>query len=155
MNNQPIHLDEYKLEDDHIDQIILSSIWATELAMHDIDFGRRHRGGRGAIGLFVDTEDRADAEQLLAALNVPGTDYTARWCLYESGDRRLFVLRLATPTNSMVSSAGERIALLDRAFLRARSIAITPKRDGIIDGARSITIENDREFWSAAIGRVR
>ena len=89
------------------------------------------------------------------ALHVPGTDYTARWSLIESDDRRIFVLRLATPTCSMVSIAGPRSDSLDRAFRRAVNVAVTPKRNGTIDMARSVTIDNDREFWDVAIGRVR
>ena len=155
MTNEPTHVDEYNLEDDHV-QPDHQLLHLRHRGPHSgIELGvRRHRVD-GTIGLFVDTEDRVDAERLFEALHVPGTDYTARWSLIESDDRRIFVLRLATPTCSMVSIAGPRSDSLDRAFRRAVNVAVTPKRNGTIDMARSVTIDNNREFWDVAIGRVR
>ena len=157
MNTEPIHIDRYNLEDDHIDQIIDNSIWATEIRTHNVPLARyalRHKEG-GTIVLFVDTEHRDDALALLDELHIPGRDYTARWSFIDSDNRRLFILRLNTPTSPTVTIAGPRNRRVDRALRRAKHVAITPKAGDIIDNNRSITLDNDREFWTAQTRRVR
>ena len=157
MNTQPTRIDHYNLEDDHIDQIILNSIWATEIRSVNVALSRyspRHKHG-GTVGLFVDTEQRNDALALLDELHHTGRDYTARWSFIDSDYRRLFILRLNTPTSPMVTIAGPRNRRVDRALRQATHIAITPKAGDTIDADRSITIDNDREFWTAQTRRVR
>ena len=76
MNNQPVHIDRYNLEDDHIDQIIDNSIWATEIRTHNVPLARyalRRKEG-GTIVLFVETEHRDDALAVLDELHHPGRD---------------------------------------------------------------------------------
>ena len=157
MNTEPTHIDRYNLEDDHIDQIVLNSIWATEIRTHNVSLARyspRHKHG-GTVVLLVDTEHRHDAIALLDELHHPGSDYIARWSFIDSDDRRLFILRLNTPTSPTVTFAGSCDWHLDRALRRAKHVAITPKAGDIIDNNRSITIDNDREFWTAQTRRVQ
>ena len=157
MNTEPTHIDHYNLEDDHIDQIIDNSIWATEIRTHNVPLARYapRRKEVGTIVLFVDTEHRHDALALLDELHTPGSDYVARWSFIDSDNRRLFILRLNTPTSPTVTIAGPRNRRVDRALRRATHITITPKAGDIIDNNRSITIDNDREFWTAQTRRVR
>ena len=157
MNAQPTHIDRYNLEDDHIDQITLNSIWATEIRTHKVPLERYspRRETGGTIVLFVDTEHRHDALALLDELHNAGRDYTARWSFIDSDNRQLFLLRLNTPTSPTVMFAGPRNRRLDRALRRATHVAITPKAGDITDTNRSITIDNDREFWTAQTRRTR
>ena len=157
MNTPPIHIDHYNLEDDHIDQIVLNSIWATEIRTHNVSMERyapRRKEG-GTIVLFVDTEHRHDALALLDELHHPGRDYSARWSFIDSDNRRLFILRLTAPTSPTVTFAGPRNRRVDRALRRATQVTITPKAGDIIDADRSITIDNDCDFWTAQTRRVR
>ena len=165
MNTNPVHIDRYNLEDDHIDQILLNSIWATEVRAHKVPLERyspRRKAG-GTIVLFVDTEHRDDVNKILDELHHPGSDYTARWSFIDSDNRRLFILRLNTPTSPTVTFAGPRNRRVDRALRQASHIAIAPKTGDIIDNNRSITIDNDRsitidndrQFWTAQTRRVR
>jgi hypothetical protein len=153
MNNDPIHIGTYYLEEEHIDQIITNSIWVTSVRLSRERPGMTLApvGGCGTVALFVDTEHRADAEGLLAELHVTGSNYTARFGLVESDERRLFTIRLATPHRGPVVVGGIRNDELDKAFQQADYVAIVPARDGNVDIARTITIGNDNEFWQTVL----
>lgn len=153
MNRDPIHIDTYDLEEEHITQIIVNSIWVTSVRLSPERPGLPLApiGARGTVALFVDTEHRADAEELLAELHVADSEYTARFGLVESEERRLFTIRLSTPHRTPVFIGGIRNDDVDEAFRQAQYVAIVPVRDGNVDEAQAVTIANDKEFWHAAL----
>lgn len=153
MNSDPIRLDTFDLEEEHIDQIIRNSIWVTSVRLSSERAGLTSApvGVCGTIGLFVDTEHRSHSEDLLAELHLAGREYIARFSLVESNERRLFTIRLATLHRAPVFIGGMRNDDLDEAFRQAHFVAIVTVRDGNVDEARVVTIDNDREFWHTAL----